>query len=136
MDKCAPWHSCWISNSRIQTGKNNKLYTKINLMKDQSKVLLALLTGLAAGAAMGILFAPEKGTHTRDKLSDALNSLGDNIRDRAADEIGDLTSFTDKIIGSFKSKLKSAEDDYTKTAAAAKDLAHDAKTEINKATNY
>jgi gas vesicle protein len=42
-------------------------------MNDNTKVVVALLAGLAAGAALGILFAPEKGTETRDKLSESLS---------------------------------------------------------------
>lgn len=105
-------------------------------MKDQSKVLLALLTGLAAGAAMGILLAPEKGSETRDKLSYALKNLGDSIKDLASDEIGDLTAVAEKVIGGFKSKLKNAEEEYTKTAAVAQDLVQETKSEINKVANY
>ena len=33
------------------------------------KVLLGILTGLAVGATIGILFAPEKGSSTRKKIS-------------------------------------------------------------------
>ena len=32
--------------------------------------LLALVTGVAIGAGVGILFAPEKGTKTRSKIKD------------------------------------------------------------------
>ena len=81
-------------------------------MKDNSKILAALLAGLAAGAAIGILFAPEKGGQTRDKLSESLKSLGDSIKDRAADEIGNLSSFKDKVVDNIKSKLRAAEDSY------------------------
>ncbi|RZL18820.1 MAG: YtxH domain-containing protein [Pedobacter sp.] len=80
-------------------------------MNDSSKVLVGLLAGLAAGAALGLLFAPEKGTETRDKLSQSLKDLGDTIKDRAADEINNLSAFKDKVVGSVKSKVSSVEDE-------------------------
>lgn len=82
-------------------------------MNDNSKVVVALLAGLAAGAALGILFAPDKGTDTRDKLSQSLKDLGDAIKDKAADEINNLTSLKDKVVDSIKSKLKDAEEEYS-----------------------
>ncbi len=81
-------------------------------MNDSSKVLVGLLAGLAAGAALGLLFAPEKGTETRDKLSQSLKDLGDTIKDRAADEINNLSAFKDKVVGSVKSKVSSVEDEF------------------------
>ncbi len=82
-------------------------------MNDNSKVLVALLAGLAAGAALGLLFAPEKGSETRDKLSQSLKDLGDSIKDKAADEINNLTSLKDKVVDSIKSKLRDVEDEYS-----------------------
>lgn len=51
-------------------------------MQDSSKVLVALLAGLAAGVVVGIIFAPDKGAETRDKLGESLKDLGDTIKDR------------------------------------------------------
>ncbi|MDB5285992.1 MAG: hypothetical protein JWR05_941, partial [Mucilaginibacter sp.] len=59
-------------------------------MNDNTKVIVALLAGMAAGAALGILFAPESGTETRDKLSESLKNLGDSIKETAAKEIDNL----------------------------------------------
>lgn len=81
-------------------------------MKDNSKVLIGLLTGLAAGAALGLLFAPEKGSETRDRLNQSLKDLGDTIRDRAADEINHLAGLKDKVVSSVKSKLHETEEEF------------------------
>jgi gas vesicle protein len=82
-------------------------------MSDNSKVLVGLLAGIAAGAALGLLFAPEKGSETRDKLSQSLKDLGESIKDRAADEINNLGSLKDKVVDSIKSKLRDVEDEYS-----------------------
>lgn len=82
-------------------------------MNDNSKVVVALLAGLAAGAALGILFAPDKGTDTRDKLGQSLKDFGDSIKDRAADEINNLSSLKDKVVNSIKGKLRDVEEEYS-----------------------
>lgn len=82
-------------------------------MNDNSKVLVGLLVGLAAGAALGLLFAPEKGSDTRDKLNESLKDLGDSIKDKAAEEINNLASLKDKVVDSIKSKLRDKEEEYS-----------------------
>jgi gas vesicle protein len=87
-------------------------------MKNSSKGLVALITGLAAGVALGLLFAPDKGTDTRDKLADSLKDLSDSIKEKASEEIDSLTDFKNKVVTNIKSKLKMSEekaetDDYT-----------------------
>jgi gas vesicle protein len=81
-------------------------------MKDNSKVVIALMAGLAAGAVLGILFAPDKGNETRDKLGESLKNLGDSIRETAANEINNLVSLKDKIVDNLKNKLDVAEEEY------------------------
>jgi gas vesicle protein len=81
-------------------------------MNDNTKVVVALLVGLAAGAALGVLFAPDKGTETRDKLADSLKNLGDSIKETASAEIENLINLKDKVVGNIKSKISSAEEEY------------------------
>lgn len=81
-------------------------------MNDNTKVVVALLAGLAAGAALGILFAPERGTEIRDKLSDSLKNLGDTIKETAVNEIEKLVSLKDTVVENIKNKVKSTEEEY------------------------
>lgn len=104
-------------------------------MKDNTKILIALLAGMAAGAALGILFAPEKGSDTRDKLSDSLKNLGDSIKDRAAEEIENLSEFKEQVVENIRSKIRSAENDYTQAQAGAGSIAKEVERTINKVKN-
>lgn len=81
-------------------------------MKDNSKVFAALLIGLAAGAALGILFAPDKGNETREKLTESLKDLGDSIKETAVAEIENLIGFKDKVVESIKTKINGPEPEY------------------------
>lgn len=54
-------------------------------------VLAAFIGGAIAGAALGILFAPERGDETRHRIAELLRSkgikLGKGDMDRLVDEI-------------------------------------------------
>lgn len=43
--------------------------------------ILALVTGLAIGAGIGILFAPDKGSNTRRKIRDGVAEAKDNFNE-------------------------------------------------------
>ena len=81
-------------------------------MNDNTKVVVALLAGLAAGAALGILFAPDSGEETRDKLSESLKKLGDSIKETAATEIDNLVGLKDKVVSNIKTQINGAEEEY------------------------
>ncbi len=52
------------------------------------KVVLGLLAGIAAGATLGILFAPDKGTSTRKKIV----KKGDDYVEEIEAKFNDLIS--------------------------------------------
>jgi len=81
-------------------------------MKDNTKVFAALLVGLAAGAALGILFAPDKGNETRDKLAESLKNLGDSIKETAFKEIDSLLDLKNKVVDTIKTKINGVEQEF------------------------
>lgn len=49
-------------------------------MHANSRIVLGLLAGAAAGAIAGILFAPGKGSETRKRISKATNDMSGNLK--------------------------------------------------------
>lgn len=52
-------------------------------------ILAAFLGGAAIGAACGILFAPEKGSDTRERIIDALRKRGIKLDRKEMEELVD-----------------------------------------------
>jgi gas vesicle protein len=49
-------------------------------MENTSKVLIALGVGFVVGGVLGVLFAPDKGSVIRHKISDTGKKLADNFK--------------------------------------------------------
>ena len=69
--------------------------------------LFAFITGAAVGAVLGILYAPEEGKSTRDKLSFHL----DKLKTKLEESIQDLMNEKEKAINTAKEKGEEVTDD-------------------------
>lgn len=55
---------------------------------NSGKVLLGVLAGITAGAALGILFAPDKGSSTRKKIAQKSDDYAEELEDNFNEFIG------------------------------------------------
>ena len=51
-------------------------------MKTSGKILAAVAAGFAAGALLGILFAPDKGSETRRKINKKSKRFAGDVKDK------------------------------------------------------
>lgn len=87
------------------------------MMNDNGKLLGTLLLGVAAGAAIGVLFAPERGSETRRKLVGNAEDLVDQLSTKINERKRALVDMKDRAMGK------------------AEDLKETAKREINDLSN-
>jgi gas vesicle protein len=61
-------------------------------------IALGLLGGIAAGAILGILFAPAKGEETRKKIQQKGSDYADSLKDKFGNLSGVLKNNVEKIV--------------------------------------
>lgn len=62
----------------------------------KGSTLVGLLAGLATGAALGILFAPEKGSDTRKKIANKSKDSLEDLKNKYNSAIDQLSSKLDR----------------------------------------
>ena len=66
---------------------------------------LALLTGVAMGAGIGILFAPDKGSKTREKIKDGFDDVKNELKNK-------LDHASEELNGKFSTAKNDLEETY------------------------
>jgi gas vesicle protein len=88
------------------------------------KTLLGVLAGLAAGATLGILFAPHKGVKTRKIIADKGDDYTDELKEKF-DEFSNLLN----------DKLEKVQDESEDIIAKTKEKYNEVKEEADKAAS-
>ena len=81
-------------------------------MGKKTNSLLAFLTGAATGAILGILYAPEEGGSTRDKLSYKLSKYREKLQ-----------ALVDELVTASNSPVSEAKNEGQKVVSQAKEKA-------------
>ena len=83
---------------------------------NSGKVLVGLLAGVAAGAILGILLAPDKGSDTVKKITKKREEYADGLTEKFNDFLSKLTDKIEdvkEIVENVKIKSKAVKDEYT-----------------------
>lgn len=75
------------------------------MSSNTGQTLIALLTGAAIGAGLGILYAPDKGSKTRDKLSKEAKKAQKTLNKQIQETSHTLSEKAQKAKYSFEQKL-------------------------------
>lgn len=70
--------------------------------------IIALLTGAIVGAGFGILYAPDKGTKTREKIKEKAISAKDEISSRVSKVADEITQRAEATKEEFEHRLDKA----------------------------
>ncbi|MEL4307059.1 YtxH domain-containing protein [Joostella sp. CR20] len=76
------------------------------MSSNTGNTLLALLTGAAIGAGIGILYAPEKGDVTRKKIKKNAEKTQKELEKQLKKTTSQLSSKADKAKAEFETKLE------------------------------
>jgi gas vesicle protein len=75
-------------------------------MANTGNTLLALITGAAIGAGVGLLYAPDSGEHTRKKLKDESKKAQDRLNKKYTETSSNLTEKAKQARVDFEARLE------------------------------
>lgn len=77
-------------------------------MKNTSKILIAVGAGLAVGAILGVLFAPDKGSETRYKIGNSGKKLRDKFGRKIKHGKDEMKEQIKEVVEKVNGKLEEA----------------------------
>ena len=89
------------------------------------KVLAGTLVGIAAGAALGVLFAPEDGKSTRKKISKGSSEYVDGLTNK-------FNAFVETMTQKFETLAADTASMAENKKEQAQNFVHDAANSVNK----
>lgn len=75
-------------------------------MNNTAKVLTALAAGAAAGAILGVLFAPDKGSETRRRISEKGKKMAAGINEKFKEGKNRFNELKEEIEEAVKDKAR------------------------------
>ena len=81
-------------------------------MTSNTKIILGLLAAAAAGAAAGVLLAPEKGSDLRRKIRESVEEWADDLSELLALGQEELKERVSKARESFEAAKETVTDNY------------------------
>lgn len=88
------------------------------MSNNTGNTIVAVLVGVTIGAGLGILFAPDKGSKTREKIKDGFDDVKNNLTDK-------LHEVSEKLMGNGILKKEDIDRNYDNIVASLSEKTED-----------